>query len=65
MFILGSFLNPVSFLTKNNTLFNRDRFQGTNIPTLEQAVSQMLASGQRMFIDIKNNNIKVNWIKDY
>ncbi|KAJ8985059.1 hypothetical protein NQ317_019742 [Molorchus minor] len=37
----------------------RDRFANTNIPTLDQAVSQMLACGQRMFIDIKDNNTKV------
>ncbi|KAJ8965037.1 hypothetical protein NQ314_004435 [Rhamnusium bicolor] len=37
----------------------KDRFTNTNIPTLDQAVAQMLACGQRMFIDIKDNNAKV------
>ncbi|XP_044258478.1 glycerophosphodiester phosphodiesterase 1 [Tribolium madens] len=36
----------------------KDRFAKTNIPTLEQTVTQLLASGQRMFIDIKDNNRK-------
>ncbi|EEZ98717.1 glycerophosphodiester phosphodiesterase 1 [Tribolium castaneum] len=36
----------------------KDRFAKTNIPTLEQTVTQLLASGQRMFIDIKDNNKK-------
>jgi hypothetical protein len=42
-----------------NIFFNRDRFAKTNIPTLEQTVTQLLASGQRMFIDIKDHNKKV------
>nr|CAH7764780.1 unnamed protein product [Callosobruchus chinensis] len=37
----------------------RDRYGVTNIPTLEQAVDQMLACGQRMFIDIKDNDSKI------
>ncbi|CAH1969800.1 unnamed protein product [Acanthoscelides obtectus] len=37
----------------------RDRYGVTNIPTLEQAVDQMLVCGQRMFIDIKDNDTKV------
>ncbi|KAJ8956498.1 hypothetical protein NQ318_019216 [Aromia moschata] len=37
----------------------KDRFSNTNIPTLDQAISQMLACGQRMFIDIKDNNTKI------
>ncbi|XP_018576685.1 glycerophosphodiester phosphodiesterase 1 [Anoplophora glabripennis] len=37
----------------------KDRFTNTNIPTLDQAVAQMLACGQRMFIDIKDNNTKM------
>jgi hypothetical protein len=41
-----------------NIFFNRDRFAKTNIPTLEQTVTQLLASGQRMFIDIKDHNKK-------
>jgi glycerophosphoinositol glycerophosphodiesterase len=36
----------------------KDRFAKTNIPTLEQTVTQLLASGQRMFIDIKDHNKK-------
>lgn len=37
----------------------RDRFVKTNIPTLEQTIQQLLTSGQKMFIDIKDNNVKV------
>ncbi|KAG5877481.1 hypothetical protein JTB14_029987 [Gonioctena quinquepunctata] len=37
----------------------KDRFVNTNIPTLEQAVQQLLTDGQRMFIDIKVNNSKI------
>ncbi|KAJ3666138.1 hypothetical protein Zmor_001592 [Zophobas morio] len=37
----------------------KDRFSRTNIPTLEQTVTQLLDCGQRMFIDIKDNNRKI------
>ncbi|KAJ8919001.1 hypothetical protein NQ315_016905 [Exocentrus adspersus] len=37
----------------------KERFTNTNIPTLDQAVAQMLACGQRMFIDIKDNNTEM------
>lgn len=37
----------------------RDRYPKTHIPTLEQAVTQMLNAGQRMFIDIKDNDTKM------
>lgn len=37
----------------------RDRYPLTNIPTLDQTVTQLLASGQRMFIDIKDNDTKM------
>ena len=36
-----------------------DRFKGTTIPTLDETVNQLLNSGQNMFIDIKDNNMKV------
>ncbi|CAH0553478.1 unnamed protein product, partial [Brassicogethes aeneus] len=37
----------------------KDRYPNTNIPTLQQTVEQLLSSGQKMFIDIKDNNTKV------
>lgn len=41
-------------------LFLRERFGATNIPTLDQTVAKLLANGQKMIIDIKDNNRKVN-----
>ncbi|KAK9879010.1 hypothetical protein WA026_003824 [Henosepilachna vigintioctopunctata] len=37
----------------------KDRYPQTNIPTLDQTVNQLLAAGQRMFIDIKDNDTKM------
>ncbi|KAL3278617.1 hypothetical protein HHI36_016157 [Cryptolaemus montrouzieri] len=37
----------------------KDRYPQTNIPTLEQTVNHLLAAGQRMFIDIKDNDSKM------
>ncbi|CAG9830582.1 unnamed protein product [Diabrotica balteata] len=37
----------------------RDSFPNSHVPTLEQAVEQMLGMGQRIFIDIKENNNKM------
>ncbi|XP_019875399.1 glycerophosphodiester phosphodiesterase 1 isoform X2 [Aethina tumida] len=37
----------------------KDRYPNTNIPTLEQTITQLLASGQKMIIDIKDNNTKM------
>lgn len=37
----------------------RDSFPNAHIPTLEQAVQQMLGMGQRIFIDIKEHNTKI------
>lgn len=37
----------------------RERFGITNIPTLEQTVTKLLANGQKMIIDIKDNNSKM------
>ncbi|KAL1508956.1 hypothetical protein ABEB36_003769 [Hypothenemus hampei] len=37
----------------------RDRFGITNIPTLDQTVTKLLANGQKMIIDIKDNNTKM------
>ncbi|XP_074038862.1 glycerophosphodiester phosphodiesterase 1 isoform X2 [Leptinotarsa decemlineata] len=37
----------------------KERFVNTKIPTLEQTVQQLLTDGQRMFIDIKDNNYKM------
>ncbi|XP_066247349.1 glycerophosphodiester phosphodiesterase 1 [Euwallacea similis] len=37
----------------------RERFGFTNIPTLDQTVIKLLANGQRMIIDVKDNNAKM------
>ncbi|XP_056638282.1 glycerophosphodiester phosphodiesterase 1 isoform X2 [Diorhabda sublineata] len=37
----------------------RDSFPNAHVPTLEQAVQQMLGMGQRIFIDIKEPNSKI------
>ncbi|XP_044761296.1 glycerophosphodiester phosphodiesterase 1-like [Coccinella septempunctata] len=37
----------------------KDRYPQTNIPTLDQTVNQLLAAGQKMFIDIKDNDTKM------
>ncbi|KAH1021589.1 hypothetical protein HUJ04_011084 [Dendroctonus ponderosae] len=37
----------------------RERFGVTNIPTLYQTVTKLLANGQKMIIDIKDNNRKM------
>ncbi|KAL3278619.1 hypothetical protein HHI36_016159 [Cryptolaemus montrouzieri] len=44
---------------------HRDRFQPSGIQTLEETVAQLLANGQRMFIDVKNRDGRlVNIILD-
>ncbi|KAF7266908.1 glycerophosphodiester phosphodiesterase 1 [Rhynchophorus ferrugineus] len=37
----------------------RDRIGATFIPTLDQTITSLLNSGQKMFIDIKDNNTKM------
>lgn len=37
----------------------RSRFGPTNIPTLDETVTRLLENGQKMFIDIKDNNTKM------